>query len=220
MARQARSEATRQRIIDAALDLFDEVGYSAIGLGDIIERAQLTKGALYHHFDSKESLATAIMEDGDAVTVNTFDRICEVSAPALENMVRCTFMVADLVTSDKFVRVSGQLARTLGEFNGEAARTYSQWAAMLAALVRQAGVEGDVRASLDPDATGELIVEAMLGAVVMSGALSRSADLRARFVRAWETLLPGIVTEESLPYFREYLARESLRDLPPALPIE
>ena len=55
--RQARSEATRRKIIDSAVDLINEIGYPAAGLGDIIERAELTKGALYYHFDSKEALA-------------------------------------------------------------------------------------------------------------------------------------------------------------------
>jgi AcrR family transcriptional regulator len=57
MVPQARSEATRQKILDAAIDLFSEVGYAAAGLGEIIERAGTTKGHLYHHFDSKEALA-------------------------------------------------------------------------------------------------------------------------------------------------------------------
>src|SRR5690349_17950524 len=53
--RQARSEVTRRKIIDAAVGLFNDVGYSNAGLGDIIEHAGLTKGALYHHFSSKEA---------------------------------------------------------------------------------------------------------------------------------------------------------------------
>ena len=66
MVRQARSEATRRKIITSAVELFNEIGYPAAGLGDIIERAEMTKGALYYHFDSKESLATAIIEEGSA----------------------------------------------------------------------------------------------------------------------------------------------------------
>ena len=66
MVRQARSEATRRKIITSAAELINEIGYPATGLGDIIERAEMTKGALYYHFDSKESLATAIIEEGGA----------------------------------------------------------------------------------------------------------------------------------------------------------
>ncbi len=71
MAPQARSEATRQKILDAAIDLFSEVGYAAAGLGEIIERAGMTKGALYHHFDSKDALVWPVAEDADdAVTID------------------------------------------------------------------------------------------------------------------------------------------------------
>ena len=81
MVRQARSEATRRKIIAAAVDLFNEIGYPATGLGDIIERAEMTKGALYYHFDSKESLATAIIEEGSANLVQAFRSITQSSAP-------------------------------------------------------------------------------------------------------------------------------------------
>jgi len=39
MSVQARAEATRQKIIDAAVDLFEEVGYGGTSLGDILARA-------------------------------------------------------------------------------------------------------------------------------------------------------------------------------------
>jgi Bacterial regulatory proteins, tetR family len=54
MTRQVRSEATRRKILDAAIDVFGEVGYAAAAWGTIIERTVMTKGALYHHFDSKD----------------------------------------------------------------------------------------------------------------------------------------------------------------------
>ena len=69
MARQARSEATRQKIIAAAVELFSETGYADAGLGDIIEGAELTKGALYYHFDSKDALAAAVIEEGGAAVL-------------------------------------------------------------------------------------------------------------------------------------------------------
>ena len=111
MVRQARSEATRKRIINAAVDLFAEVGYQATGLGDIIERAEMTKGALYYHFDSKEALATAIIEEGANTALTAFRSISEPSSPALENMIHGVFVVADLMTTDKMVRTGSRLLR-------------------------------------------------------------------------------------------------------------
>ena len=52
MARQVRSEATRRKILDAAVYVFNEVGYATADRGAIIERTGMTKGAFYHHFDS------------------------------------------------------------------------------------------------------------------------------------------------------------------------
>ena len=76
MVRQARSEATRRRILDAAVELFSEVGFAATSLGDIVERAELTKGALYYHFDSKESLASAVIEETAEEVFDTINTIC------------------------------------------------------------------------------------------------------------------------------------------------
>ena len=89
MARQVRSEATRRKILDAAIDLFSQVGYAAAGLGEIIERAGMTKGALYHLFDSKDALATAIIEHGTNLTHDAFRNVCE-SEPS---RVSCTLGV-------------------------------------------------------------------------------------------------------------------------------
>src|ERR1044072_9138556 len=62
MPRQLRAEQTRSTIITAAADLFDQHGYESTSLSDIVEHAQVTKGALYFHFAAKEDLAHAIME--------------------------------------------------------------------------------------------------------------------------------------------------------------
>ena len=63
MPLQARAEATRRRILDSAIDLFDELGYGETGLADVLQRAGVSKGAFYYHFDSKEAVAAAIIED-------------------------------------------------------------------------------------------------------------------------------------------------------------
>ena len=135
MAPQARSETTRHKILDAAMDLFSEVGYAAAGLGEIIERAGMTKGALYHHFDSKEALATAIIEQGSDLTRDVFRHVCESSSPALENMIHGVFVVTDLVVSDKTARTAEQLTRGLAEFNPAASQV---WRGRLEALTTQA----------------------------------------------------------------------------------
>lgn len=211
MVRQARSEATRRKIIDSAVELFNEIGYPATGLGDIIERAEMTKGALYYHFDSKESLATAIIEEGSAILDHAFRSITASSAPTLESMIHGVFVVTDMLSTDSVARSGTRLLRAFGEFSDAAARTYQGWLDEMAARASQAIEEGDLRAELDPVAVSETIVASMLGTELLSSATSGGADVLERVARSWTILLPALVTDESLPYFQEFVAREAMR---------
>lgn len=55
-------EATRERVLDAALKVFGERGISASSVNDVAAAAGLTKGAVYSSFASKDELVLAIME--------------------------------------------------------------------------------------------------------------------------------------------------------------
>lgn len=216
MARQARSELTRQKIINAAVDLFSEHGYPATGLGDIIARAEMTKGAFYYHFDSKESLAEAIISDGGTAMLGAFRAIAESSSPALENTIHGLFVVADFARSDKVAQIGMQLLRTFSGINAAATRVYTSWLDELRDQLTQAADEGDLRDSLDIAGAAEVILGSMLGAEALSRANATGTDLRERVAATWDLLLPSIVNGESLDYFREFLARESLRRAPAA----
>ena len=56
MARNKCPEETVQLILDTAARLFMEKGYDGTSLQDILEETHLSKGAIYHHFNSKEDI--------------------------------------------------------------------------------------------------------------------------------------------------------------------
>jgi len=60
--RVAQGVETRDALVVAARELFGERGYAATSTGEIVERAGVTKGALYHHFADKEQLFRAVFE--------------------------------------------------------------------------------------------------------------------------------------------------------------
>ncbi len=65
MARKSKEDAqkTRSRILASALALFSKKGYEHTTFTDIAARLKLTKGAVYWHFDSKESLLVALVDE-------------------------------------------------------------------------------------------------------------------------------------------------------------
>ncbi|MFC7344145.1 TetR/AcrR family transcriptional regulator [Saccharopolyspora griseoalba] len=69
------SETTRQALVDSAVELFTERGYSGTSLDEIAKRARVTKGALYHHFGGKQALFEAAF---GAVEADVVDRLAEV----------------------------------------------------------------------------------------------------------------------------------------------
>lgn len=57
-----RSETTTAALVDAARRLFAEKGFAETSIDDIIAAVGVTRGALYHHFDSKTELFRAVFE--------------------------------------------------------------------------------------------------------------------------------------------------------------
>ena len=212
MARQVRSEATRRKILDAAVEVFAEVGFAAADRGTIIERTGMTKGAFYHHFESMEALAAAIIEEGAKLLVAELGAMSDSFSPALENILHGSFITADLFSTNKVVRTAEQLTLAFGTFNDTAVAAYDAWIEAMTAQARRAIAEGDIRSELDPQMVSESIISATFGARILGQtATGGGNDLVRRLTQMWELLFPAIVTDESLGYYREFLAREALR---------
>ncbi|MCY7396784.1 MAG: TetR/AcrR family transcriptional regulator [Nocardioides sp.] len=60
--RQQYSASTKRALVDVAEDLFTEHGYANTSLDAIVAGAQVTKGALYHHFSGKQALFEAVFD--------------------------------------------------------------------------------------------------------------------------------------------------------------
>ena len=60
--RETEARSTREALIEAALELFTERGYAAVATEEIVARAKVTRGALYHHFEDKRDLFRAVFQ--------------------------------------------------------------------------------------------------------------------------------------------------------------
>jgi AcrR family transcriptional regulator len=69
--RPERGEATRDALLAAARALFAEHGYAGVGTEEVVRRAGVTRGALYHHFRDKQDLFRAVFEQTEAEIMQT-----------------------------------------------------------------------------------------------------------------------------------------------------
>jgi len=79
--RWARTDATQQRILDAATEVFSARGFSAATMADIVERSGASIGSIYHHFGGKKELFLAIY---DRLSADVERRVAEAARDATE----------------------------------------------------------------------------------------------------------------------------------------
>ena len=78
---------TRQRILETATDLFAEKGYAGTYVREIVEKAGVSKPALYYYFQSKEGLFYAILEWATEVQRHVLNEVFEASGNVLDRFI-------------------------------------------------------------------------------------------------------------------------------------
>src|SRR4051812_5665408 len=73
-SRAQQSEATRAKLLRVGRDLFARRGFAGVATEEIVRRAGVTRGALYHHFRDKRDLFAAVVEQ---VEQEVLERVAE-----------------------------------------------------------------------------------------------------------------------------------------------
>jgi AcrR family transcriptional regulator len=91
MATQSeRRAATIESILGAGRRLFGERGFAATTMDDIAEQARVAKGAVYHHFATKEAVFEAVFDQVSRALVQEIDRAVRTEKDVLAAMVAGT----------------------------------------------------------------------------------------------------------------------------------
>lgn len=173
VATQRNPDLTRQTLLEAAFQEIYRTGFQAASLDNILSKAGVTKGALYHHFHSKQELGYAVVDE--LIRGHILNRWVS-SLESAENAVDGLLAVLSAKMPLKFDPCLGcplnNLAQEMSPLD-EGFRTrlegvYDDWRGGIATALRRGQEEGQVRADVDPDGTAAFIVASLEGGMSLS----------------------------------------------------
>ncbi len=200
MAEHNRGDDTRARILDAAAEEFTQTGYQATSVNHICAAADVSKGAFYYHFPSKQAAFLAL-----------FDQWLEELQASLEPMEVAGETVAERlkgygsVMRHVFEAAEGRLPIFL-EFWHQATKDPEVWRAtiapyrrfreLFAELIDEGIAEGSIR-PVDPHLAAHVLVSWAVGWVLQGVLEPETSVWRDEAEKAVGLLLEGLAKERS-----------------------
>lgn len=202
---QERAARTREALLDAVAEIVDARGYDGASLADVLARAGVTKGAMYHHFPSKAALVGALVEEQFAPTLAT------PTIPGMPVLHAAEITLQALAATVDDVRFRAAFGVVVDRPHPELApwsRPVDEWSEVFAALFAAARDAGDLGEDIDVAIEGEAVVATAIGCFCMARAAGEPARAVAAAVSAWAMVVDRAVTAD-----RRAEHRRALTDL-------
>jgi len=162
------NELRTHELLDAALRVFAQQGYRHARLDDVAEAAGVTKGAIYHYFDTKEALLLAVIDHFQAVGFGRAeDALREPDLPPatrIRLLIHKVFARRDTTTSDRLI------ALLLRDVAIEVPKAHDRWLRngparlwkLLDGIVAEGMARGDFRADADAEVGARLLISGLM----------------------------------------------------------
>jgi len=161
---------TRERLLIAAYQEMHLNGFQATGLAQILDRAGVTKGALYHHFKNKSELGFAVIDEiiSDQVMQGFIKPLEEFENPidgliALIQGAGESFTMADIELGCPLNNLSQEMAPVDEEFRQRLNAIYERWIAFMQQKLTQGQKDGFVNNDIDCYQMAVLVVATLEG---------------------------------------------------------
>lgn len=185
MARQERAVRTRRVILEAAAAVFGERGYEAATISDVLEQAEVTKGALYFHFPSKEELARGVFDE--AVTTEGV----RPQSIKLQELADVILLMAYRLPREPMLSAALRMSVDL-ESRRLFGTRWPDWTELLAGLLKEARERGETHPHIDETEVARLMVCTWTGVRVVCEGLPEEYDLPHEIATLFQMLLPSI----------------------------
>jgi TetR/AcrR family transcriptional regulator, transcriptional repressor for nem operon len=205
-AGERRADTTRHRLIAAASRQFANRPYSMVSLDDILTEAELTKGAMYFHFSSKQALALAIIDDLTEMSRAAVVELLALKMSGLETLIDLIFLLVVQDTQHDVARAGVRLLDTLDNTTPLPPALWQSRMKFVITLIQRAVTEGDVIDQRDPEDIAKMLLALWVGIRRISD-LDQPEQYLENVQKAWTLVLPSFTNPNRIDYFTQFIQR-------------
>jgi TetR/AcrR family acrAB operon transcriptional repressor len=195
------AEITKQNLLKAALEVFSRKGYAATRVEDIAKQANVTTGAIYHHFGGKGDLYVALIEDSSARANQLAFDIYEEGGTSAAILRRLLVRMFEFAEEDEEYRAVLELFLNTSDVSPELAQINQQilegrrgLVQFLTDLIQNGLDEGDFQAWVSPENTALALLGFMNGMGLIWLQDPEFFSIKERAEDLVDSFLSGIVT--------------------------
>jgi TetR/AcrR family transcriptional regulator, transcriptional repressor for nem operon len=179
-----KGQATRERILEAAVELIGRRGVSGISTEDVRKAAGISGSQLYHYFDSKQALIRAVItRQAEAALVpgqpimgalDSFDALRAWADAAVEHQEHNSGRGECTLTS-----LAGELGPADEQTREDLCNGFQRWQSLVHDGLRAMRERGDLRPGADLDELSMALLAALQGGALLSQTLRTAEPMRA-----------------------------------------
>lgn len=168
---------TKERILDAAVGIVLEKGFSGVGINEILKAVNVPKGSFYHWFASKEQFGVELLRyfgrqalvysrrwlDKREVLPNAYERLVAFHEAKISSMIEHDCQQVCLVG-----KLSAEVSSWSEPMRRQVAENTAELIALLRQVIEEGQSQGSIRASLDPAQAAGIIHDVWQGAYLRS----------------------------------------------------
>jgi TetR/AcrR family transcriptional repressor of nem operon len=194
----AASFTTREHLLEVGLRQLRSTGYTATGVKEVLDLAQVPKGSFYHYFPSKEAFVGELFEryaKGEGERAQRL--LADATIPPLKRLhtyfeeLISVYGQRGEATGCLIGAMSLEVADHIPKLQAQLQSMYTGWQSGVADVLRQAIKRGDLAKSPKPDALAEFILNSYEGALVRMKAEQSDRPLKNFLHFIFDILLKG-----------------------------
>ena len=164
---------TRERLLQAAFSEVYKGGYQGTDLDTILASAGVTKGALYHHFDNKEALGYAIVDEVIygitlAKWVRPLQNAVNPVTTLIEIVASTSVAPSDLRGGCPLNNLAQEMSPLDEGFRKRLAKVFADWHGAISSALEEGQKRGHVRPGIDPYDSATFLIAAYEGYISLS----------------------------------------------------